>query len=204
MRSASRLLWAVSLLAASGCASTRMTSLINPDSPTGDLTRVAVIYLTSDLEYRELVEGRFANHAGDTEFVAGHLLLFPGRAYSEPEVQEIFLDNGIDAVLVVELLSTGASTSRSPGVSETSCTIWSSSKGCQQTETVSYGGGTISKPQAGFRLLLVDRGMTTIHWTATANSGGNAYAGMSDLLNSLVDKAVGKLEEDGLIRGGAG
>lgn len=180
------------------CASTAMTSMVNPDVAAPEISRVLVFFPSDDLADRQRVEGAFADRKGSITFVPAHTVLFPGRTYSEMEVSDRLVAESIDGVLVVSLSDVGSSTSILPTTSQTRCTLISSG-GCQATTTTTTGGGTISKPNAAFQLALVEPSSREVIWVATAESGGNAFADMDNLIDSLADETMSQLVSDGLI-----
>lgn len=194
-----------SLFVLVGCASTRMTSMVNPEWNHTPYTRILVFYPSDDLDSRQLVEDRFESRVKveGVDFVPAREVLFPGRTYSEQDLKSALEDRGIDAILVIRQGKAGYSTAVLPGSanSSTRCTTWSSSQGCVSTETTTTqtGGGTVRKPWSEFSLVLVDFATYQTGWVATARSRGNAFADAEDLVNSMVEKAVSQLIRDGVL-----
>ena len=185
------------------CASTQMTSMLNPEWQSQPYRRILVFFATDDLELRRSFETRFQEHnpIPDVEFIPAFAVLFPGRTYTDLEVTEVLKRAGVDAALVVMQGQSGASTATLPATATTGCTLWRTSQGCLQTETTVSGGGTLHKPWADYSVFLIDLEDTQTIWVATASSSGNAFASWSDLRNSLVSKTIERLTKDRVIIG---
>jgi hypothetical protein len=190
---------ALSVLAA--CASTKMTSMLNPTAGERTLQRVLVYFETDNLSIRQQVEDRFRDRSASftTEFIPSYTIFFPGRTYTDEEFRASLAEHRIDAALFIQRREAGVTSSVTSRSSTTSCAVWSSSQGCVQTRTTTSGGDRINKPWANFSAQLFEtEGGVTI-WVATAASGGNAYASNGTLRTSMVNRTVAQLLQDGLI-----
>ncbi|MFQ5791109.1 MAG: hypothetical protein ACE5JI_11620 [Acidobacteriota bacterium] len=180
------------------CASTKMTSMLNPEVASSRYSRIVVAFPLSDLELRKDAELTFAGGGADDRFLPSHQLFFPGKQYSEEEIAEVFERERVDAVLAIGLSDAGSSGAYIPQTSTTSCSLWSSSQGCLQTTTTA-GGFSVKKPWANFVMMLLDT-QANVVWVATASTGGNALADSKDLVRSMAKKTREQLARDGLIR----
>lgn len=193
------LLALLTALLTAGClASTDVETMTRPDWEPKPFERIVVYYVFSDLEDRKQVEDRFA--AKDSAFVPSYELFFPGRSYSMEEIRSVMDENDVDAALVLNPKGAGSSTAVLPGQYETSCSV--SVGGDCQSWTTTGGPTAISKPRADFGAVLLEWEAEQAVWTASAESGGNAFADQGNLRESFVDAMIEKLREDGLLRGG--
>lgn len=102
--------------------------------------------------------------------------------------------------------SAGSAVTNVPGTVTTQCTAYSTEQGCIAAQSTTSGAYSYAKPWATFSAQLIARptpGATPVPvWAATANSGGNAFAGASTLVRSVVGKTVSQLIADGIISKG--
>lgn len=202
----SPLLAAVLLLPA--CASLNvnsdMTSMVDPAwRPEAMLERVLVFAATADIEARQSIEDRFGRRA--TLFVPSYALFFPGRAFTDEEVQATLDEHVIDAVLILEGGEDGVNTSTwtSPTQSDASasCTGYGSAVNCSGTGTTTGGQTyTFSKPWATYTARLYDRRAGLTVWTASGQVSGNAFASMGQMREMAVRETIEQLMKDGVIR----
>ena len=189
----------LTLLVVAGCASTTLTSMVNPARTPKVFTKVMVHFPLSDLGLRQTVEEEFRSHDLFDRFVPSFELLFPGQEYTPEQAREILRQHEVDAVLVISLRDAGSSTSYVPQSATTTCTLWSTSDGCTQTQTTTSGGYSVAKPWASFQSSLYDFETGEVAWTASAQTAGNKWADAEDLLRSLARKSVDRLREERLI-----
>jgi hypothetical protein len=107
----------------------------------------------------------------------------------------------VDAVLTLQPTGSGTSSTYVPQTSHTTgsaTVIGNTVTGSSTTQT--YGGYSIEKPWANSEVVLRSTSDGTVAWYATAASGGNAFAGWDDLINSASSKAVSKLVSDGVFQ----
>jgi hypothetical protein len=201
-RASLRFLAAVTITSSFACASTSLTSLVDPSWTYTELHRVMVYFASDDLAVRESIENRFQmrNPIPHVHFIPAIDVLFPGRSYAEHEIRSILAERGIDAVVLVAQGQSGESTSTTPIRATTACTLWTSTQGCLQTQTTASGGRVISKPWASYAVYVVTSSDFRTIWMATAKSKGNAFASWATLSNSVVDETIYRLVEDGVFR----
>lgn len=185
-------------LAMTACAHTSMTSVAAPEAATQTFRKIVVMASFADLGLRQETEARFAAKSvpGQYQFVPSAQLFYPGRQFSQAEVDSVFRQYSIDALLVLEPGGTGNKTTYIPPTFTSTCTTPS----CRQVTTSTTGGGTYSKPWAEFSAQLYSVATGQSVWFATAKSKGNAYADTADLVHSMADKTVEDLAKDGVIR----
>ena len=190
------------LLLTPGCfASTRMTSVTNPEwTPGAPLGSILVWVVSEDLSLRQEMEVEFEARASeyDVEIVPAFNVFFPGDSYSEDEVLETLRRREITAILYLVPGTSGARVVQRPTTTTTGCSIWTSSQGCVQTQSTT-SGGSASRLRAEYSVSLVDAIDQRTIWTASATSSGNDFARQSNLRKSLVGKTLEQLREDGIL-----
>ncbi|MBK8167855.1 MAG: hypothetical protein IPK64_18065 [bacterium] len=203
MRPCGSLLLLGVFLAIAGCASTKMTSRVDPAIVGNPFRKILVHGNFQDLDNREVAEDKLCEKIAAvsvSECVRALDLFFPGRQYSSEEMMQVLAANGIDGVLVVQPTNSGTQSSYIPQTSHTtgSASVAGNSVFGSSTTTTS-GGYSISKPWATYAssLYSVERG--NVVWYATAQSSGNAYASWHDLIRSACGKTIDKLANDGAI-----
>ncbi len=200
-----RLLAAGTLVAAfalTGCASTRMNSQTDVAATTASYSKMTVLVAVGDLGQRQKAEKAFQQKLAyhGIECVPSHDLFFPGREHSEEEIAGRLQENGIEAILTVNLSNSGTSSTYVPETSQTKINAYSvgnSTSGTATTQT--YGGYDIEKPWANFTVELWDLSGGAVTWVASASTGGNAWATGNTLLSSMASKTVSQLAKDGVI-----
>ena len=192
-------LWGLCLIA-SACASTTMSSLVAPELGGRSFHFVLVIAAFSDVGVMRATEDRFASASGkEVRFVQSYGVFFPGRNYTHEETADLLHERGIDAVLVVSPEQAGAVSYYQPPTYMTACTAWSPETGCARSVTTPIGGATYAKPWAVFGARLYDVNTGVPVWVATAHTKGNEWATDRTLVESLADKTVGRLDEEGVV-----
>jgi len=186
---------------AASCAGTSITSMISPEVRGRTYHRVLVVFPLQDLRERQTAENEFrASYSHDsTVFLPSYQVFFPGRQYTPEEVKRLLSTNGVDAALVISLSDAGASRHRTANQTTAQCTLWSSSQGCVQATATTNGGYDISKPWASFTAQLLDASNGQVMWTASARTGGNAFANARTLLKSMAHRTVTQLQTDGVV-----
>jgi hypothetical protein len=159
------------------------------------------MFPVNDLEWRKTAEEEFgqAYEGSWASFVPSYQVFFPGRNYTDREINTVLADHQFDAALVIVLGESGTSTTRTPTQTTAQCTLWNSTQGCVQASAITTGGYDISKPWAGFTAVLLDVESATAVWAATAQTGGNAFAGTGTLLRSMASRTVKQLRADGVV-----
>ena len=67
------------------------------------------------------------------------------------------------------------------------------------TTIITGGRDSARRLRAGYFLSLIDLVDQNTIWTASADTGGNVYAGQSTLRNSLVGETLEQLIRDGIL-----
>jgi hypothetical protein len=165
---------------------------------------VLVVGKFQSLEQRRLAEERLCSelsNATTCRCVAWSQAFFPGQDYSADQIRENLQRLQIDAVLTLQPTGSGTSTSYVPQSSTTTSNAYVTGNtitGTSKTQT--SGGYNINKPWASFEATLWSVADDQIAWYATAESGGNAYAGWDNLIKSAAGKTINGLVADGVLR----
>ena len=185
-----------------GCARTSMTSVAAPEVAGRTFANILVVALFADLGVRQETEARFAEGSenASTRFIPSSSVLFPGRQYTQRELESVLREHRIDGTLVISSGGAGTSTGYVPPTYTSQCTVWTSLGGCQQVTTTTSGGYNYSKPWAQFTAQLYDVNSGRVVWYGTATTGGNAFASATTLVRSMAGKTLARLAADGLIR----
>ena len=186
----------------SGCARTRMTSLVNREVLGRSFERVLVHGNFQNLEYRRLAEEKICAELSlitMCECFKSLEVFFPGQGYSSEEIASRLRQLRIDVVLVLQPTGSGTSSIYVPQTYSTtgSATIIGNTVDVSST-THTYGGYEITKPWATFEAILWETSQGKVAWYATAASRGNAFAEWADLISSAANKTVNKLVADGV------
>ncbi|MCI0453177.1 MAG: hypothetical protein L0Z51_12470 [Candidatus Latescibacteria bacterium] len=191
------------ILLAAGCASTDLTSQVNLEVARRGFTRVLVEGNFQSLEHRQIAEEKLCSELArlaTCECVKASDVFFPGKQYSFDELKKRFAELGIDAVLTLQPTGGGTSSTYVPQTTQTTGNaqvIGNTITGSSTTQ--SYGGYNVSKPWSNFEASLWSTTDGEVAWYATAQSGGNAFAGWDDLIKSAAGKTVSKLVTDGVL-----
>lgn len=183
------------------CARTSINSMRAPEVQGKTFRNILVFAALADLGLRQQMEDRVARHSseGIVRFVPSYRMFFPGKQYTKEEMASVLSEYRIDAALVLSPGQTGSTTSYVPPTYTTGCSMWNSVSGCTQATTTTTGGYNYNKPWAQFTAQLYETMSGTSVWVATATTGGNAFAGSGDLVNSMADKTAKRLQADLII-----
>lgn len=193
---------AIFLFIITSCASTKITSVVDPEFKKAQFSDVLVISTFSDLMYKEKIEDNFKKfgNSKNISISTGSEILPPTRNYSNYEISNILEYNNIDCILVIALQDYWTSQTYVPK----STTTYGSASIIGNTIVYSqkkknYGGGFISKPRVTFESRLFDAKTGNVIWRSTSLTKGNALADFSDLSSSLSRTTINKLLTDRII-----
>ena len=189
------------MLLLSGCATTSIATFKDPDFSHRIYKKIVVGYGLKREWGQNLfhsISSKADNINANVELVDYETIFYPTRQYSENEVRDLIQKNKIDGFLFFRLQNAGTQESYVPQYhSET--TVTSNRIGGYKADTYNYGGYNISKPYFLFNIELVDAETERKAWVAESKTGGNAFAGWGDLIDSLSAKVVNGLYSEGLI-----
>lgn len=123
-------------------------------------------------------------------------IILPTRKYGAKEIAQVLNKNGVDGILLIYLTNAWAETTTTPESYHT--TGYVSGRNVY-AQTYKYGGNTITRLRQENDIRLVDVKKFQAVWVASANTGGNGYAGSETLLYSLAMKTLKQLQSEGLI-----
>jgi len=197
-----------------GCATTRITSIIDQKFPPVGYDRILVLSLCGDLELEQRIETVFCERL-KRESVEGFDATeywFPFKSQEEFTDQEIAevstrLDNDeIDAILWLRITDawTDYTYVHTPETIKTkgSAQSWGDGRWFNyQSKSYVTGGHTktITKLRKNFQVQLQDLKSGKVIWFGTAKTRGGRYAGVGTLVKSLVSAVVNELREWGFI-----
>lgn len=192
-----RFFLAVSLiLLVSSCAYTRVTSFKDTERAAGKTyTKIAVLAPLDDLATRSVLEKAFVlkfNGKG-VSATPSVSIIPPTRNPSKEEIVAKLREGGYDALLLVDLTDSYQENVTMPGYATT---LW----GKSGAVTTYSGGNTASKPRTKFRIQLLDVASQQNVWVSSTFTTGNVWAGTETMAQSLAEKTVNKLTDDGLIK----
>lgn len=186
-----------------GCASTSMTSFRDPSFAKKTFHRILVVSPFADLESRTKAEAVFVERLAkySVEGILSIRVFMPTRTYTNEELLKFLSEHMIDGVLLVTLTDAYTAQAYVPTSSSTygQATLTGNTVN-YSAHTQQYGGYYISKPRVRYEIRLYDVLTGNTAWVATSLTRGNAFARFDTLIGSLVDTAVEKLREDGLLK----
>lgn len=189
---------------ADGCATTRVTSQVNPEVAGRSFVRVLVQGDFKNFEHRRLAEEKLctelASTAGCTCLKSSEVF-FPGQKYSAEQIVTRIRELQIDAVLTLRPIESGTSSIYVPPTLHTkgSATVIGDTVIGSSTTKIE-GGYNIRLPWANYEAVLLSTSDGKVAWYATAASNGGASAMWSDLIISASSETVSKLISDGVFR----
>ncbi len=184
------------------CAKTEITSFKDPNANNYNISKILVIATNLNLPSRENLEEKTATKLTENGVVgiSSLKLFYPTRQYSEEEYLKILDNNKIDGILILELSD---AYSKQVYIPES---YSSKSKGTVignqvniNTKTYKHGGYYLNKPVVHFNIELFNTRDGSLLWVGSSRTGGNAFADVDDLFDSLSETAIEKLTEDGLL-----
>lgn len=181
-----------------GCATTSITSLLDPSFEKKKFKRIAVIAAIDNLEYKLKIESAFVEYLTNAKInsIASHKLFFPGRIYSKEEFGKIMFENKTDGCLLIILKDTYEQQVYIPQFSNIFL-------GYRSASAYSFGGHPVSKPNFIFEVRFYAIPVVSLDkhcWLATAHTTGGAATQLDTLIKSLADSTVEKLIADGLLK----
>ena len=190
-----------------GCASTKLTSFVDPEIKDKQYNNVLIFFPSSDLdeqmEGEEILQEEFVENGINAERSIN--IFAPTREYDDYEIIEKLKQNNFDAVLLVEFVDAYTDESYVPQSSTTKTkgevnVYGNTAKYKENSKTYSYGGYYIKKPRIKFISKLIDVNEDIVAWIGSSLTKGNAYAGFGTLISSLSSNIVEDLIENKLVK----
>ncbi len=185
----------IATLLLSGCASSTLTSYIDPDFRNKHYKSLVIEYLSSDLDRKQYVENEIARllkEKGIKTF-KGIQLFPPTRKFSHEEAAKIIVGTGADGYVTITLTNAYTSSSYVPPTYTTTPNYYGGST------TTSSGGYSVIKPREEFKVEITDIYSGKISYKASGKTKGNIDATDEIMADALVAGLIEKLIEDRLI-----
>lgn len=180
-----------------------MTSMPNAQLAGRTFSTILVVGHFQSLEHRRLAEERLCSElasATTCKCITWSQAFFPGQDYAPEQIRETLQRLGVDAVLTLQPTGSGTTSTYVPQSSSTTSNAHITGNTIQgSSKTQTYGGYNVNKPWASFEATLWSTADDQVAWYATAESGGNAYAGWDNLIKSAAGKTISRLISDGVL-----
>ena len=189
------------------CASTKLTSFVDPEVKDKDYDNILIFFPSLDLdeqqEGEEIIQEEFAEYGIRTERSLN--IFSPTREYDDYEIIERLRKNDIDAVLLVEFTDAWSDESYVPQSTTTTTkgkvnVYGNTATYKENSKTYSYGGYYINKPRIKFVSKLIDVDEDLVAWIGTSLTKGNAYAKFGTLISSLGSNIIEDLIKNNLVK----
>jgi len=185
-----------------GCASTKISTVRNPESYNTKFENILVIVPFTDIGLRRQTEEIFVSkfNSSDMKALSSLELMPPIKDYSDQELMNILDKNKVDGILTVALKDYWTSESYVPKSSSTqgSANLYGNSL-YYRSYTQQYGGYYVSKPNVSFETRLFDRRSGEVAWLVSSTTSGNAFADYGNLASSLAKKVVSELKKEDML-----
>jgi len=194
------LVFSMLLLIVTNCTHTRVVSFTDPDSGGKLYNRLAVVANVDDLSDRLAIETKMVETLHDNGVNASSSLsLFPPtREYTVEQENEIFKNNHMDALAVIQVADAGFLVTSEPMSIHTAT-------GKDGSGTTISGGGTEHKAFGQLRVSLIDIESDKTMWVGDADARAffdtfNPDWDMAYLLKASSKKIAKELIKTGLIK----
>jgi len=184
-------------------------SFKDPVCGTKNIRKILVYANVKDMQYRDVIESKIVNYFVKWNYncvaVRSIDIVMPTRTYSTQELQKLFKENSIDAILTFTVTNLGY-TQHQMTIDQPYQTYGNVYKGGSNYyyyNSQTYGGPqtyNFSKPYLDATADLFDPDTGNKLWTVALNSYGNAFANIDDALNDAMKTLVLKLEKDGVVK----
>lgn len=186
MSSVSALSWLFLFLVASGCASSRMESFVDPDFKSHTYKQLLVAARFNNVDVRFDFENAFVERFSIVGVSCRRSvdILLPTRTYDNAEMFKMLAEHGIDGVLMIW---------------ETD--YWEEEDYVPETSPHSHpsGGDTVRKPRIRHKVELHDVPTRRVAWTGGSLTTGSSAANAEQFAKALAKATVAELAAHGLI-----
>ena len=173
------------------CATTSLTSIKNQDYDNLEFKRLLIFASSQDLYFKKTAEAAFLEAFSAKGYTCFQSIeLFPPlKQYTNEELNRIYQDNNIDALIVITIMDEYSEKEYVPqsSTTTTSKNIYGN-KIYGQSNTQTYGGYYIDKPRIKCSVEVFDIGNGVTVWKATSLTAGNAYADTKVMMQSLASE----------------
>jgi len=191
-------------LIAFNCTETKLVTFTDPDARNKSYSRIGVVANIEDLSERVAIEEQMVETMQDNSIsaISSISLLPPTREFTVQQENEIFKNNGIQALVVIQVDDSGYFVTTEPMTVDTR-TVKKDGKKVKSTTVT--GGGTEQKAFSQFRVSLVDLKSNKTMWIGDADTRSNFDSidpdwDMEMLLKGSSKKIVKELLKTGLVR----
>ncbi|MFC1784104.1 hypothetical protein ACFL0J_00570 [Candidatus Neomarinimicrobiota bacterium] len=188
----------------SNCTNTKVVTFTDPDARGKSYNRIGVVANVDDLSERVTIEEKMVKTFLDNGIsaVSSISLIPPTREFTVEQENEIFKNNRIDALAIIQLDDSGYFVTTEPMSVHTETR---KKDGKKVKSTTVTGGGTEQKAFSKFRVSLVDLESNKTMWIGDADSRANFDSidpdwDMEMLLKASSKKIVQELLKTGLVR----
>ena len=196
------------LLVVAGCASTEITSFIDPGyGSRGKFASVMVLGDRMSLKERQLAENTLVQEFSKygVRALRGIDYVPPTRNLTNEELSLAIQSSGVNTILILALvdqdtIDTYVPPIYHPGRSRSKVSMVGNTGYVETRTSPGYvtGGFNVSKPLAAYKTVLIDTANGQTIWTAEAISRGSKFNSFEDLTASASEETVLKLIADGL------
>ena len=204
MKQAKSWLILIAVLFIFNCTQTKIVTFTDPDAVGKFYNRIGVVADVEDLSDRADIEEQMVETMKDNGIsaVTSISLLPPTREFTVEQENEIFRDNGVDALAVIQIDDSGYYVTTEPIRVNTETRKVDGKK--VKNTTVS-GGGTEQKAFSQFRVSLIDLESDKTMWIGDADARSNFDSidpdwDMDILLKASSKKVVKSLIATGLVK----
>jgi hypothetical protein len=199
-----------------GCASTSITSFVDPDYRAVQFKNILVAANTNKLGDRLSMENRIVEvlATNGIKAIPSYSIFPPTREFTDSLKTILMLESKIDGCLMVYFGERGIEQvqipvigSRTKSESQTTGNITPNFNGIDynsqttsESKTTFIGGEIVDKPYAEFEIKLFDVFNGKMVWIANSFTGGSAYSNFNTVYSSFCNNIVNRLSEDNLIR----
>ncbi len=175
------------------CVTTKISSFTDPNTHLSDYKTILVLGNLSDIELRKTLESDLVQEfaAKGIKAISYVNIISPLRNYSEDDLSQIYLENGIDAILSVALIDTTEQTMIIPQQTHVNYrSQYIDGQFISVPYTTTTGGYSVSSMNASFEIIIIDTKTRELVLRATANTEGDEFYNMKLISKSLSKKIV--------------
>lgn len=193
------------LVVIAGCARNHMTSVANPFA-VRPYSKLMVYVPSDDPRLRQVTEEEFASVGGTNLFVPASQVPFPAAESSSEETQQLFAQNGIEAILVISISDPATNQTLMAPSPSAGCPLRRLDRECAELALAGYSS---SNPWSS--LTTVFSVSTTVYdavlgsavWTGTTETRRRANNDLESqfrsFANEIAERTVKRLREDGIL-----
>lgn len=189
-----------------GCASTKLTSFVDPDFSNTTYHKILIFFPSSDLNEQKEAEDIYKEYFMEygIQTLASMEIFPPTRNYTTDEMIDIMKQKKVDAVLFVEFTDAWNDETYIPetktSTKKGNITVYgNTAKYKEKSTTSSSGGYYVKKPRIKFESRLVDLNKDKVAWIGSSLTKGNAFAKLHKLISSLAESTLADLIKNNLV-----